>query len=301
MIVPLKIIWHVARHELVDSIRSRRVIIIGLLYLAGSIAATAIFISVLQKLESQLMATLGLATSSNTGSVTATLWKSDSFRQMMTTLIGDRDLAKSLLNIPPLALFYGWLAFAFTPVLVMLTSTSRISEEIWSGSARFILFRISRLHWGFGKFVGQAAQLALALLLSAIGAWVTGLCRMHSFEPLATALAMLLFAGKAWLYSLAYLGLALGISQLCSGPNLALALGFLALIAIAILNGISSAFAGEGWRRLWDLVNSLTPSAHRMDLWWGDTAHLIPAIVFLLTLCLVYLLAGYSRFHKRDL
>ena len=78
-------------------------------------------------------------------------------------------------------------------------------------------------------------------------------------------------------------------------------MGFLALIVMAILSGVSNAFAGEGWRRIWDLVNSLTPGAHRLDLWWGDAAHAIPATVFLLTLCVVYLLAGYARFSRRDL
>lgn len=301
MTAPLHTIWQVACHELMDSIRSRRVIIMGLLYLAGSIVATAIFITVLQKLEGQLTTTLGLASTTQTGSVTATLWKSDGFRQMMIALIGDKALAKSLLEIPPLALFYGWLSFAFTPALVMLTSSSRISEEIWSGSARFVLFRIPRLQWCVGKFAGQAIQLAMALFLSAVGAWLTGLFRMTAFEPLANALAMLLFAGKAWIYSLAFLGLALGISQLCSGPNLALALGFLALIVMAILSALSGALAGEGWRRIWDLVNSLTPGAHRLNLWWGDAAHCLPAFVFLLTLCGVYLLAGYARFSRRDL
>lgn len=301
MTTPLHTIWQVARHELADSIRSRRVIVMGLLYFAGSIVATAIFITVLQKLEGQLSTTLGLAASNKTGSVTATLWKSDAFRQMMTALIGDKALAKSLLDIPPLALFYAWLSFAFTPALVMLTSSARISEEIWSGSARFVLFRIPRLHWCFGKFAGQAIQLALALLLSAVGAWFTGFFRMNSFEPLATALAMLLFAGKAWIYSLAFLGVALGISQLCSGPNLAMAMSFLALIVMAILSGISGAFAGDGWRRAWDLLNSLTPSSHQLNLWWGDSAHAIPATVFLLTLCFAYLLAGFARFSRRDL
>lgn len=301
MTVPMSTIWLVARHELADSLRSRRVMVMGLLYFAGSVAATAIFITVLQKLEGQLSTALGLAASNKTGSVTATLWKSESFRQMMIALIGDKALAKSLLDIPPLALFYAWLSFAFTPALVMLTSASRISEEIWSGSARFVLFRIPRLHWCFGKFAGQAVQIAIALLLSAAGAWLTGFFRMNFFEPQATALAMLLFAGKAWIYSLAFLGVALGISQLCSGPNLAMAMSFLALIVMAILGGLSSAFAGDGWRRLWDLLNSLTPSSHQLNLWWGDSAHAIPATVFLLTLCCVYLLAGFARFSRRDL
>lgn len=298
---PLGTIWCVARHELADSYRSRRVIVMGLLYLAGSVVATAIFIALLQKMEVHLAKGLGLAISEKAGSVTATLWKSESFRQMMTALVGDEALTRSLLGIPPLGLFYGWLAFAFTPVLVMLTSSTRISEEVWSGSARFVLFRISRLHWCLGKFAGQTIQLMVALLLSAVGAWVTGLFRMNAFEPLATALAMLVFAGKAWLFSLAFLGLATAISQLCAGPNLAMAMGLLTLIGMGTLSRVSEAFAGEGWRRGWDLLNALTPGAHRLNLWWGDIAHAVPSFVFLLALSIAYLLAGFAWFSRRDL
>lgn len=297
----LRTVALVARHELTDSVRSRRVLVLVLLYLAGSIAATAIFITVLQKIEGQLVTTLGVAPSGQTGNVTATIWKSNAFREILIHLIGDRALAKSLLSVPPLALFYGWLSFAFAPLLIMLTSSTRVSEEIWSGSARFVLFRISRLHWIFGKFAGQAVQLLAALLLSAAGAWVTGLLRMHSFEPLASAQAMLLFSVKAWIYSLAFLGLATAISQLCAGPNLAVVFGFLALIGMTIVAAVSEHFAGDGLRRLWDAVNILTPESHRMDLWWGDLSHFVPATVFLVTLAALYLLAGYARFARRNL
>jgi len=300
MLTPARTIWTVARYELSDSVRSRRVIVLLFLYLAGSIAATAGFIHVLQRIEVQLVASLGLASAGQTGSVTATLWKSDAFRQMLIDLIGDRALAESLLAIPPLALYYGWLSFMFTPFLIVLTSSARVSEEIASGSVRFVLFRASRLDWCMGKFAGQAAQLALALLLSAIGAWCVGRLRMHFFEPWATADAMLIFAAKAWVYSLAFLGLATAISQLCASPNLAVALGFLALLGLSALAAISNHFAGDGVRRLWDVVNALTPQAHRLDLWWGDAAHALPAVVFLVALAAVYMLAGHARFARRD-
>lgn len=276
-------------------------LVLVLLYFAGSMAATAIFISILQKIEGQLVTSLGIAPSGTTGNVTATLWKSEAFSEILIRLIGNRALAESLLSIPPLALFYGWLSFAFTPLLIMLTSATRISEEIWSGSLRFVLFRVSRLSWILGKFAGQAVQLLGSLLLSAFGAWCMGFFRMHSFEPLATAQAMLLFSAKAWIYSLAFLGLATAISQFCSGPNLAVAFGFLVLIGMTIVSGLSERLAGEGLRRLWDVVNILTPEAHRMDLWWGDSSHFVPATVFLVTLALLYLLAGYARFARRNL
>lgn len=298
---PARTLWAIARHELTDSVRSRRVIVLILLYVAGSMAATLLFVNILQKIERQVADGLGVAVAAGAGNVTSALWKSDAFRRVLTGLAGDRELAERLLDIPPCGVFYGWLVFAFTPALVMLTSTTRIAEEIWSGSARYVLFRASRLQWCLGKFVGQAIQLLGALLLSAAGAWLVSWLRMKSFDPDATAWAMLLFAVRAWVYSLAFLGLALAVSQWCAAPNLALALGFLAMIVMAVLTGVAEHFAGEGWRRGWDVLLALTPGGHRSDLWWGDAAHGLPAMIFLGCLSFAYLAAGYARFCRRDL
>jgi len=298
---PLKTFGIIAGNEITDSARSRRVIVMVLLYVVGAMAATALFIKFLQSVETQLVTSLGLAAPRDAGSVTATLWKSDMFRRMLTGLAGDRALAEKLLAVPPLALFYGWLSFAFTPVLVMLTASTRIAEEIATGSVRFVMFRAARSQWCLGKFAGQAVQIFGALLLSAAGAWVVGYFRMHSFEPAASARYMLLFAVKAWIYALPFLGLALAVSQLFSTPNLALAFGFVSLVGMSVLSRVSAWLAGDGWRRAWDIVNLLTPGGHRQSLWWGDAAHLLPAIVYLVALALVYLLAGYARFSRRDL
>jgi ABC-type transport system involved in multi-copper enzyme maturation permease subunit len=297
----LKTLRIIAGNELADSARSRRVIVMVLLYLVGAMAAAALFIQFLHSIEGQLVKSLGLAAPKDAGSVTATLWKSSAFRQMLTSLIGERELAETLLAVPPLALFYGWLSLAFTPVLVMLTASTRIAEEIASGSVRYVMFRAARSQWCLGKFAGQALQIFGALMLSAAGAWVVGFFRMHSFEPLATAQYMIWFALKAWVYALPFLGLALAVSQLFSTPNLALAFGFISLLAVSVLNGLSKWLAGEGWRRAWDIVNALTPGGHRQNLWWNDAQHLVPAAVFLLALAAVYLLAGYARFARRDL
>ncbi len=298
---PLTTLRIIAGNELADSVRSRRVIVMVLLYVIGAMAATALFIKFLHSIEGQLVQSLGLAAPKDAGSVTATLWKSDAFRRMLTNLIGDRALAESLLAVPPLALFYGWLSLAFTPLLVMLTASTRIAEEIASGSVRYVMFRAARSQWCLGKFGGQALQIFGALLLSAAGAWAVGFFRMQSFEPLATAQYMIWFALKAWVYALPFLGLALAVSQLFSTPNLALAFGFISLLAVSILNGLSKWLAGDGWRQAWDIVGALTPGAHRQNLWWNDAQHLVPATVFLLALAALYLLAGYARFARRDL
>ena len=275
--------------------------VMGVLYLLGAAAATALFITFLHSVEKELMHTIGLTESRQAGGTTTALWKSASFQNTLTSLLGDRKLAENLLAVPPLGLFYGWLAFAFTPVLVMLTSSTRVAEEVQSGSVRYVMFRAARSHWCIGKFVGQAVQVLVALLLSAASAWVVGLIRMQGFEPMATAGYMMVFALKAWIYALPFLGLALGVSQFCTSPNVALVFGFVAMVAVTILNYVSEWLAGKGWRTMWDIVHVLTPGAHKGALWWNDAVHVVPAVVYLLALAAAYYMVGYARFSRRDL
>ena len=152
-----------------------------------------------------------------------------------------------------------------------------------------------------GKFIGQACLLLAALLVSAAAAWFVGWIRLAAFDPGANAWAIAFFAVKAWIYALTFLGLALGVSQTVTSPNLAAALSFVALVVMGIVGAIADHMAGGGLGRIWELVRLLTPGGHQMDLWRLDVAHSLPAAVFLLALALVYLLVGHARFLRRDL
>ncbi len=293
--------WTVALHELADSIRSRRAIVLLILYVLGAVAATLLFVKALHEIENQLEKAVGVAEAQRVGGTTSALWKNRQFKEMLTHFVGSSDAATRLLSFTPLALFYGWLSFTFTPLLVMLMSSSRISEEIWSGSVRFVMFRTSRLSWCAGKFAGQALQLLVALLLSALAAWVTGWCRMAFFAPLPNALDLLLFALKAWVYGIAFLGLATGISQAVASPNVATALGFVAMVAVGILSSVAGWVTMQPWRTILDTVDMLLPGGHQMDLWLTDVPHALPGTLFVLCLGAAYALAGYVSFSRRNL
>lgn len=291
-----------ARHELADAVRSRRALVLLTLYLVGSVAATAIFATLLKHIEVEVSAAVGLESARQVGTVSSTLWKSKPFREMVIHLTGDRALGETLLQVPPVGLFYGWLSLTFAPLLVLMTAAGRMAEDIGDGSARFILFRSSRLDWCLGTFLGQAGQLLLALLLSALGAWVTGWWRLAgAFDAVATMQAMLWLAFKAWFYALAALGLALGVSQFFSSPHLATVVGFIVLVGLSVLAGLARHFSGDGLRRLWDLALLLTPGGHRLGVWHNDAAHLLPTMAYLVALAFVYLFAGYAYLARRDL
>jgi len=281
--------------------RSRRAAVILVLYLAGSMLACNGFITVLHRLEQQLAEMLGLSAATSPGAVVEALWQNREFQRMLRHLVGDRETASQLLSVPPMALIYGWLAFTFTPMLVMLGSSSRIAEEVSTGSIRFVMLRTSRLSWCLGKFVGQALMLVVALLLSVIGAWCIARFRLTGLNDATAGAAMLLMAGKAWVYALAFLGLALGLSQLTRHAYLAMALGFLAWIVSSFAGMAARHLSGEGVRQVWDLVGMLIPQGHRIDLWRTDLPHTVSGFVFLLALGLTYLMAGHIFFSRRDL
>ncbi|MCX6998455.1 MAG: ABC transporter permease subunit [Kiritimatiellaeota bacterium] len=291
----------VAGQELAESIRTRRAVLLLILFCGGTVVGTWAFTSFLRTVESQLVAALGLDAGA-TGGATAVLWKSPFFRHVMINMAGHNTaLAEALLQFTPLGLFFAWLAMSFGPWLVTLSSSGRMAEDIWSGSARFVLCRTTRLAWMCGMFLGQAALLLVALLLSGLAAWLTGLARMEVFSSAATLRDVLLFVPKAWVYGLAFLGLVSAVSMCCRSPGVANALGVAALLAVTAVYFIARHYAGAGWRRVFDGVQLVLPNYHYFDLMRPDWNHALPAAMFLLALGLVYLLLGYARLVRRDL
>lgn len=289
----------VAAQELLDALRSRRALIFLVLYLVGAITASIIFINVLHRIEVQAVKAMGLTPSEIPGRTTEILWKSQNFRNMMRGLIDDRTLMDQLLEIPPVALFYAWLSFTFTPLLVVLLSSSRIAEEVESGAIRYSLVRTSRSILCLGKYTGQALLLLIALLCSAAGAWIAAAIRMESFEWGTGAVSLGIFSVKAWLYACVYLGLALGISQLVRSQIKATALGLFAMILLTVIYGLHHLYRET--YRFADMMVEIIPQGHKMDLWYLDPAILIPAALMLVGLSFAYLLAGYAVFFRRDL
>ncbi|OGV62581.1 MAG: hypothetical protein A2498_15870 [Lentisphaerae bacterium RIFOXYC12_FULL_60_16] len=292
--------WIVARHELSDAVRSRRAAVMMVLYVAGAVTSINGFINVLQKLELQIAQTLGVEALSSAGAVTDTLWKSRPFRNMLMSLVGDRSVAMDLLSIPPIALIYGWVAFTFVPMLVMLVTPARVAEEIGSGAVRFVVPRCTRSAWCAGKVAGQSALVILALILSVAGAWTVARLRLPGMDGWAVAQAMMMLAGKTWIYAFAFVGLAVGIAQFHRSPNQATALGFIAWMVLGIVGIMCHFYAGPGIRQIWLVIELIIPQGHRMDLWRMDGAYLLSGCAFLASLGMCYAAVGYAYFSRRD-
>lgn len=295
-----KSIWIHTVQEVKDAFRSKRALFLLIIYLAGSIAASAFFINAMKKVEDRLLSTLQLAESDSVGKVTQTLWETGFIRHMLNDMIKNETLTDHIVQQSPISIFYWWLSYTFAPLVMMLISTARIAEEISIGSARFVLYRTSLFTWIMGKFLAQAVLLLPALLLSGFGAWIVAYFRLSFFDPGTTAIELLIISLKVIVYTFSYLGLAIGVSQLTRSSNLATVLGFVGVIVISVIAAACNHFRGIGIESLLNIPYWLTPQAHRLGLLWPEPAHMVPAICMLIALGFAYILPGYFFLNRRD-
>lgn len=291
----------VAAFDLGESLRSRKVLVFLVLYVAGAVASTLIFTEVLQTIEEELAEQLLVARTDTPGSLTEAVMQSPELHRVLARLVHDRELASALVRLPPIALLYGWVALTFGPIFVVLTSSDTIAAEVASGSARYALFRTDRAAWALGKLLGQAALLAVGVALGAVAAWITGWIRLSSFAPAQTALWLARYAATSYCFAFAHLGLALGASQLTRSVPWSRALGLFALAFV---------FAAHGWLSrdavhevapvTSDSLRMIFPAAHRLDLWRLEPVPVLSSITILLALGGSYFALGHLRFARRD-
>ena len=271
-----------------NALRSRRALVLLLLYLASAVLCMNGTISALGKMEQELVRVLKLPDSGQTGVVSETLWKSKSFRSMVAASVDDRLVFEDISKRHPVELLYAWFAFLCAPILVVLVSGTRVADDLRTGVARYMLVRVTRLEWSLGKDAGQALMIACALAVSAVGAWCVAFWRLPAETATRLFPAMLGWGASAWFYSLAWLGLALGLSHLTRSGMRATAFGILAIGACSVLP------------HFFPSIELFVPSGARMGLWRTSFTPQAVAVFHLMTLGLVYLMAGAAVFARRD-
>lgn len=294
-------IWLAAICEWRGAIRSRRALVLFSLYLATAVLCMYGTISILGKMETELSKILMLPGGAEAGIVSETLWKSEPFRRIVRSVVGDSLVFESLLSRHPVELLYAWFAFLLAPMLVVLVSGGSVAEDRRTGAVRYMLTRVTRLEWSVGKYAGQAMLVACAVALGAAGAWAVAWARMPSGPAFRILVPMFGWAAKAWVYSLAWLGLALGLSHLVRASGKAVALGMLALFALSAMSGlVKMSVAAFGWPPELTHLMVMSPAYSESALWRGTPAAVAGAAVHLVTLGFVYLMAGAAVFARRD-
>ena len=293
-------IGQVALAECAGAVRSRRVLVILVLYLLVAVFCMMWTITILGKMEAELSKMLALPETEETGIVSVTLWKSGPFQSMVQAGLRNDLVYNDIVGRHPVELIYAWFAFLCAPLLAMLVASNRISDDLKSGAVRYALIRVTRLEWTLGKYLGQVLMVAMSIAVSAIGAWVVAVFRLSGVGMFDLLPAMFDWGFRAGLYALAWLGLALGVSHVTRSGSRASALGLVAIALCAGWPGILKLLVRWlGWQWL-DNFEALVPSSAALSLWRRSFTPIFTGGAHLLTLGLTYLMLGHAIFRRRD-
>lgn len=298
---PFRDVWVMAELELREMLRTRRILLVLALYLFGALVASLFFVEFIGQLETAAATALGTTAAGRPGALTQQLMHDPSYRKIFTGLLKDTGDIDTLLAMPAIALFFGWSTMTFVPLLIMLTTTDTVVQELQSRGMRFLIFRTGRLEIVAGKALGQALLLTLVTLLTGLVYTAVAWYQLYGFELVPTLSGMLFFWPRVLVYGITYLSLGVAISCVTSSVNTARGIAILVLFAVGVLNKLIEVRQRLSPSVFLDGLRFVLPPAHKDVLWYTDWSMAASSLMILLALAGLYLACGIGYFTRRDI
>jgi ABC-type transport system involved in multi-copper enzyme maturation permease subunit len=294
----------VTRFELIESLRTRRVVLFMLLFLASGGAWAWGFAHLVEKAERAAAEVLAAPTTQKPGTSLDRLRKTPMYRNVLENLVDDPEAAKSLEALPPLVVVFAWLAMTFGPALVLFCASGSVADEVGSRGVRYSLLRTGRTEYVLGKFCGQLLLLTGVVGLSGITFFAVSWSLLASLPVESTVLGMLRFWPWVVVDVLPYLGLAFLASMLARGWIGACTysvLGALGLLGVHRLARWDTLRHGPIVSALLDLVDYVTPVPRNYGVLAPLGTTCLRSVALCLGLTALYLGSGLVLFRRRDL
>jgi ABC-type transport system involved in multi-copper enzyme maturation permease subunit len=293
----------VARFELAESVRSRLLLVMVLLFVgAGALGAWG-YTRLIGTIEDKAAAALAAPPSERPGATVGRLREAQTYRDFLRFFLRDDAKADYFSRLPPIVVFYGWAAFLFTPWLLLFTSAETIATDVASRAIRFSLLRTSRLSYALGKALGQWLILLGVTAVAALVFFMVAWAQLAAFEPSLTALWLLSYWPRVVLFNLPFLAWAMFASMVTASANLARIVSLGGVVLMSIVYGLSNARwlrRGPISEAALDLVQYLTPFGHNEGLGYPPGGGLPSDVAVCLALTVIYFAAGYAVLARRD-
>jgi len=282
----------IAGFDLRESLRTRRALVLVLLYVLTAAAASGIYVRIMAEIQSNIGAFPEVA--GDPQAVAAMSMVQDSGYRLLLLFFagGDAPLADHLATYPPMVLVFAWVSLAFLPWFIALTSYDLVAGDLHLRTIRYAALRTSRGAYVLGKLLGQAVLVAGVTALGMLPVLVLGGLYLPGFDLVGTLLALLSTWPVTVLCALGYLGVVTLASQLCKGPGAARAAAVGLLLAVYIFSILPSPYTPLNW---------LSPWHWKFGLFHPALGERLLAIGACLGLCAGYTALGFLRFRRRDL
>lgn len=302
MIASLVRVWRVAVMDWAISLRSRRAVVVLVLFAAVSGLVMYGVVSGFAALEEQVVETLRLPPSETPGSVTMTLWRSKPFVRVVEHLLDNSLVFADIKGQHPLLLAYAFFLFQIVAVLTLMISSSRVADDVRSGAVRYWLIRVTRTEWSLGKFVGETLTVAVAMIVGSLVAWGVLLARLPGGDVTWLLPGLLGWALRAWVVAVFWLGLFLGVSHLVKSGGKAMMLGVLAMVLVPAWPTLLSVLIDRlSLPEAVRMLDVFSPGSAIDLLWRKSPSALFQGVVHLVALAGFYLALGAAVFRRRDI
>lgn len=288
----LPTVLRTAAFEASTAFRNRRAIVTTLLFAVIGAAVMYLTIRLFAELEEQVVTLLGLPAAATPGEVSMTLWRSEQFKRIVSHMLGGGLVFNDILGQHPVVLAFAGFVFQAVPVLTLLSAAPSAAGAIRSGSVRYTLLRITRTEWTLGLFLAEAAVLLEAMILLALAAGAVAFWMLPNATAAALLPSLLGWSLRAWLYSIAWLGVFTGVSLAVTTPGKA------TILSIILMVALSCAGFAIGEYAPW--ADFLRPQGFRDLLWRSSPSALFEGITGSLSVAFLYLGLGGVAFSRRD-
>jgi len=289
----------VARWWLARSIRTRGAIALILVFTLVATGGAWIFTRILLEMERAAAAALHVPSTDKPGAMLDVLKERGDLTEVVQGLIGDPALAEWAMNLPILTIYSFWIALFTVPFLAAAAGAEAISPDIRDRTLRYELVRTGRLELVMGRFAGQALLIAVGLAAASAGVWIVAMIGMVQQPPLLQAVTLAAFLPRLWLWSLPWLGMGVGCSQLRGAVNWCRTLALGAAVGLWIAYGLTKYELAPRVPWLGDLLLPAMPPNWQSSLWGPGVDWVLPGLLLGVMGCVATLLT-FPLFARRN-
>lgn len=271
-------VWLVARFEVLRAIRTWRAVALLAIYAVAGAGASWLFVKIIGAMENALARALKVPVTHTPGAMLSELVQSDGWREAVVGMTGSPQLADHLVTVPPMALFYLWVAVLLTPFFSASAAAECIAIDVASRAVRYELLRTGRLELVVGRFGGQLALTFLGTVVAMVlvfGVSMEFLVGQSARELLP---ALLGYLPRAFAFSVPFVALGVAASALTASAAWArvLAIGGVAGSWVAL--GVARWLETTRWPWVADLLLPILPQGWLRGLWDPGPGWLLSAV-----------------------
>ncbi len=277
----------IAGFDLRESLRTRRALVLVLLYLLIASASSYIYVRTVGAFND-------VAALAEGQDVAFDVMQDQGYSAMLLFFAGgDAGLAAHLATYPAMVLIFAWTSLAFLPWFIALTSYDQVAGELHLRTIRYAALRTTRGAFVTGKLLGQAALVAAVAALGMLPVVLIGAIWLPGFPVVPTITALLSTWPITVVCALGFLGVVSLGSQLTRSPGTARA----AAVGLLFVVWLLSLQSGP----VFDWLGMLSPWHWKSGLFQPAVADRLVAVAGCLALCVGYTALGFLRFRRRDL